>query len=102
MIDLPENHLRTVSGVLAAHVPGLEARVFGSRVAGTASDFSDLDIVLVGSVGPEQLTALKDAFAESKLPFMVDVVNWASISGEFRKLIEQKYEVLQKPDLRKS
>jgi type I restriction enzyme S subunit len=97
MIDLPEDHLRTVSGILAAHVPGVEARVFGSRVAGNATDFSDLDIALLGRVGPEQLTAVKDAFAESDLPFMVDVVTWASISGEFRKLIEERYEVLQKP-----
>lgn len=100
MIDLPEGHLRTVSGILAAQVPGVEARAFGSRVTGKASGFSDLDIVLVGSVGPEQLMALKDAFAESDLPFMVDVVTLASLSVEFRQIIEERYEVLQKPDLK--
>lgn len=36
------------------------------------------------------LTALKDAFAESDLPFRVDVVDWAATSEAFREIIEDK------------
>jgi len=41
-----------------------------------------------------QLAALKDAFAESSLPFRVDVVDWATTSAEFRAIIEERFEVI--------
>jgi hypothetical protein len=34
------------------------------------------------------LAALKDAFAESNLPFRVDVADWAAKSEAFREIIE--------------
>jgi predicted nucleotidyltransferase len=37
---------------------------------------------------------LKSAFEDSDLPYFVDVVDWASISESFRKIIEQEYEVI--------
>jgi len=41
-----------------------------------------------------QLAALKDAFAESGLPFRVDVVEWSTTSVKFRVIIEQGYELI--------
>ena len=48
MIDLAPSHLRTVRQLLADLAPECEVRVFGSRVAGNAKPYSDLDIVLIG------------------------------------------------------
>ena len=43
-----------------------------------------------------RLRRLKEAFEESDLPFRVDVLDWHAISDRFHKVIEKKYEVLQK------
>ena len=97
MIDLSPEHIAVVRRILAEHVPECEVRVFGSRVSGRAQPFSDLDLALVGSINiaPARLEALKDAFSESDLPFMVDVLDWNAIPESFRKVIAGHCEVLQ-------
>lgn len=100
MIDLEDRYLQLLREILGQHLPGWEVRLFGSRVRGTAHRFSDIDLVVVGtSAVPEQtLTALRDAFADSDLPYKVDVLDWQSITPEFRRAVEEQgYEVLQGP-----
>jgi uncharacterized protein len=96
MIDLSFEHLLTVKRILAAHLTDCEVRVFGSRVLGTVRTFSDLDLAICCKKNlPEGLLeALKDAFAESDLPFQVDVIDWNDVSERFRKRISEKYDVL--------
>ena len=96
MIDLSSEHLAIIRNILQREVPGIEVRVFGSRINGKAETYSDLDLVLVGreKLDWKVIEALKDAFAESDLPFMVDVVDWHAISDEFRGLIERESEVI--------
>ncbi len=97
MIDIEKEHLSLVQDILKQHVSDCEVRAFGSRVNGTASRFSDLDIVLQceGELSWEKLQGLKDAFASSDLPITVDVLDWHAISESFRKLISKEYEVIQ-------
>jgi predicted nucleotidyltransferase len=97
MIDLEEKHLAEIRKILSAYVPGCEVRVFGSRVNGKAAKFSDVDLAIVCNekLGWRKIELLKDAFAASDLPMSVDVVDWHSLTDEFRALIEKKYEVLQ-------
>jgi predicted nucleotidyltransferase len=96
MIDAQPSYLEIVQRVLDQHVPGVEARVFGSRVNSKAVKYSDLDLVLVSaeSIPACRIESLKDAFAESDLPFQVDVLDWNSLSDDFRRVIEKKYEIL--------
>lgn len=96
MLDLTPHYLDEVRRVLRIHVPGRTVRAFGSRVQGNAKPFSDLDLAVMGETPLDfrQLAALKDAFAESNLPFRVDVVDWASTSESFRGVIEEKFEVV--------
>ena len=98
MIDVNPNHLDTVTRILAGHVPDCEVRAFGSRVTWTAKDYSDLDLAVVGerALDLDVLRLLREAFEESDLPFRVDVLDWHAISSSFRKVIEKKYEVVQK------
>lgn len=98
MIDLEPRYIELVRRILARYVPKLEVRVFGSRINGTSRAYSDLDLVIVGmdALDWQRLNSLKEAFAESDLPFMVDVLDWNQISDEFRKLIDRNYEVIQK------
>jgi type I restriction enzyme S subunit len=97
MIDLSPSQLDTVKQTLARHVPGCEVRAFGSRVKWTAKSYSDLDLAIVGTakLKPGQLADLSEAFAESDLPFRVDLLDWHAISESFRKVIEEKFEVVQ-------
>ncbi|HEX9080610.1 MAG TPA: nucleotidyltransferase domain-containing protein [Desulfuromonadaceae bacterium] len=97
MLDLTPEHLAEVRRILRLHVSGRTVRAFGSRVQGTAKPFSDLDLVVMGDepLDFRQLAALKDAFAESNLPFRVDVVEWATTGEAFRGIMEQAWEAVE-------
>ncbi len=97
MIKIQEKYLAQIKRILNTHVPEFEARAYGSRVNGSAEEYSDLDLAIVGD-GPidwRKIAVLKNAFSESDLPFIVDVVDWHSLSPEFIKIVEQGYEVIQ-------
>lgn len=85
-----------VRDIINRHVPGREARVFGSRITGTFKPYSDLDIALVGPepIAPAAMDRLREDFQQSDLPFRVDLIDWQAISREFRAVIEKKYEGL--------
>jgi predicted nucleotidyltransferase len=96
-IDVPALSLSTVLDALARHVPDREIRVMGSRVSGRAKPFSDLDLVVMGDEPLDLGTRgrLRDAFDESDLPFVVDLVEWASSSDAFRRIIADQSQLLR-------
>jgi len=98
MIDLSPQHLETVRAILDRHVPRCEVRAFGSRINGSAKNYSDLDLAVVApsKLNPDTLRYLKEAFEESDLPFRVDVLDWNETSADFQKVIEKDYEVVQR------
>ena len=98
MIDVLPHYLEIVSKILQKHVPEYEVRAFGSRITQTAKPYSDLDLALVGKekLAHKTIYALKDDFEESDLPFRVDVLDWCSISKEFREVIEKNFLIIQK------
>ena len=100
MIDITPQHLETIQRILAEYVPECEVRAFGSRVKWTAKDYSDLDLAVVGNepLSRRQLRRLTEAFEESDVPSRVDVVDWQSLSDWFKKVILEKYEVIQKAE----
>ena len=95
-IDIRPADLATVQRILREHVPDLEVHAFGSRVAWTARETSDLDLALMTEepLGIDRAAGLKAAFTASDLPFRVDIVDWASTSEAFRKVIGAEYVVL--------
>lgn len=98
VIDLKPDHVEIVSRILAEYIPDYEVRAFGSRVTGTAGEYSDLDLAVVGEVPLELrvISRLNEAFEESSLPMQVDVLDWHSIPARFRQQIEKHYVVVQK------
>ena len=96
-VDLSPAHRAIVERILKEHVQQCEVRAFGSRVAWTAKDFSDLDLAVVdeGPLPWQVLSGLKEAFEESPLPMRVDVLDWHAISESFREVIERGYVVVQ-------
>lgn len=97
MIELEARHLEVVKKILSRCVPTIEVRAFGSRVAGGAKRYSDLDLVLMGRspLAPAIRAQLEEAFDDSDLPFKVDLVDWATSSSEFRRIILSDFELVQ-------
>ncbi|MCC7163593.1 MAG: restriction endonuclease subunit S [Anaerolineae bacterium] len=100
MIDVSPHDLETIKRILAARVPDFEARAYGSRYRWTAKEYSDLDLAIVGERPPTpiEMANLRADFEDSDLPFRVDVLDWQTISPEYRRVIEGGNEVIQKRD----
>jgi uncharacterized protein len=98
MIEVAEKHLETIKRILAKYAGDCEVRVFGSRVNGTAREYSDIDLAIVGKskITLRAKMLLREAFEESDLPFRVEVLDYNAISDEFRTVIDKKYEIIQK------
>jgi len=96
-IALTPRDWEIVRSILARHVPQYEVWAFGSRARRTAKPFSDLDLAIITD-RPMSLSlsaAIADDFAESDLPIKVDVVDWATASEAFRRIIESGKVVVQ-------
>jgi type I restriction enzyme S subunit len=91
--------LALVQSILAIWLPMHEVRMFGSRARGTPKPYSDLDLVIMGDTPVPMATMgqLRDALADSDLPWRVDLVDWATTSPEFRAHIAQHSIPLQAP-----
>ena len=97
LIDITSVNWAIVRDILYKHVPEYEVWAFGSRAKGDAKQYSDLDLAVI-TRAPLSLSvsaALADDFSESDLPFKVDVVDWATTSESFRKIIERDKVVVQ-------
>ncbi len=97
MINVTPQELIIVQQLIGTAFPDVEARVFGSRYRGTVKPYSDLDIALVGEGKLDwlQVSRLREAFAESDLPYRVDILDWHAISPVFQQIIAQGYAVIQ-------
>jgi type I restriction enzyme S subunit len=87
---ITERELCIVRSILTRIIPDAEYLVFGSRLHTRHHRYSDLDIAIkaAGKVSLPRLSALEEAFAESDLPFRVDIVDLQRASAEFRRLVE--------------
>lgn len=92
-LAVSDKELSTVRDILARIVPGTEHLAFGSRLGQSYHRYSDLDIAIRadGPIPLSQLSALEEAFAESDLPFRVDIVDLHRVSPEFRQLVESHH-----------
>jgi predicted nucleotidyltransferase len=101
MIDATDEQLKIIVDILKRCVPHCEVRAFGSRYNGTSKEYSDLDLAIIGEdeLDWQVIANLKDEFEESDLPFRVEVLDWHTVSPEFRKVIEMGYEVVNQISL---
>ncbi len=96
MIDAKDQDLAFIAKTIRKHIPDCEIRVFGSRIKGTARQYSDIDIAIVAKnpIPPLTLEKIKEEFAQSDIPYRVDILDFNAISDSFRKVIEDGYEVI--------
>ncbi len=93
-IDVEPKHLEEIKRVLARTLPYKKVWAYGSRVKWTANERSDLDLAVFEATDT-QIENAKEAFNESNVPFIVQLMNWQNIPDDFKKNIEEKYFVLQ-------
>jgi uncharacterized protein len=82
------------------YVPEFPVWAFGSRVHGrNIKPHSDLDLAIMTSdpLPLDRFLDLKTAFAESDLPYRVDVIDWASTEPGFRTVVKSCHEILAVP-----
>ncbi len=62
--------------------------LFGSRASGTSKKLSDFDVGVLGSEPLSVTTAadMADELEESSIPYIVEVVDFYSVSDTFKKL----------------
>lgn len=98
-VDLRPDHWAIVRSALQQHVPDREVLVFGSRATWSAKDYSDLDLAVLGEepLPLHVASALDEALGASDLPFKVDVVDWARIDDDFRRIIRRHGVSVQAP-----
>ncbi|MEK7130738.1 MAG: nucleotidyltransferase domain-containing protein [Patescibacteria group bacterium] len=70
--------------------------VFGSRAAGKARKFSDYDIGVIGQkpLDFKKIALIKGEFEESDLPYRVDVVDFSTVSKNFKNIAMSKIKKL--------
>lgn len=96
MINLEEKYLTYVKSVLKKYVPHCSVWLFGSRVTNTIKPYSDIDLVIISDkpIASDTLCFMALEFAESDLPYKVDVAEWLMLDDAFKKIIQSQYEVL--------
>ena len=95
-IDLTTEQRNMLNDLLRRFLPGAAVWAYGSRVKWTARPNSDLDLVAFTTPAQRaQVADLKDALAESNLPFPVDLHVWDEVPERFREIIGKEYVVVQ-------
>ncbi len=99
MIDVSAEHLAIIEKILLRRVPRAKVMAFGSRVAGNAVDYSDLDLAIEadGKLDLATLGNLKADFDDSEIPFRMDVLDFNAVSPEFREIIKSHCETILLP-----
>ncbi len=95
-LNVRAEELAIVKDILRKVIPDRVVWAFGSRVTGRTKKYSDLDLVILGDepLPLGVMGELAEAFTESDLPYKVDLVDWATASDRFRRVVEEVYVVL--------
>lgn len=104
VLTLRPRHLEELRRLIATYLPQEEVWAYGSRIAGTAHDTSDLDLVIrhPTDLKVQQTSAfweLKEAISESNLPFLVELFDWARLPAAFRDNIARQHVIIYSPGL---
>lgn len=88
MIDLDKKYIDFIKQIVLEYLTDCTIYIFGSRVKGAAKKYSDIDIALDSSYLDEKtISKIKLEFANSTLPYEVDVVDLNNISDTFKSHI---------------
>ena len=97
-LNLSPDYLTQVKAILKQYIPEQEVWAYGSRVNGNCHEASDLDLVIRNpddlQKKTDKLSQIKQAFTDSNLPFLVDLMDWASLPERYREEINNQHLVI--------
>jgi uncharacterized protein len=98
-LDLHPRHLAELKRILSLYLPQEEVWAYGSRVRGDNHETSALDLVVRGrssqKIPVNTLIQLRNAFSESNIPILIEILDWARIPESFREEIQQDNRSVQ-------
>lgn len=96
-LDIKPVEWQEISDILKGYAPRYEVWAFGSRVNGTARQFSDLDLAIITKhpMPLKDFAIIKEAFEQSNLPYKVDLIDWAATSVPFQNIIRANKVIIQ-------
>ena len=86
---------RQILAIIRAQLPHCRVLAFGSRIRGTAKRYSDLDLSLDdgGSIPLSKLGNLREALAETRIPYLVDLTDFQRLDADFQSHVLAQAEV---------
>ena len=70
---------------------------YGSRVKGTARQFSDLDVCYQEEIPSYKLVEIEEELENSDLSFIVELVSWNHMRPAFQKVIQKDLVLISNP-----
>lgn len=89
--QLSKEHYQKVQAILERTLPsGTTTWVFGSRATGNTRRASDLDLAIDAGrpLTKSELSELVEQFEISDLPYKVDIIDYRTVTPEFRRIID--------------
>ncbi len=97
MINLEKQYLEIVKNILKKYP--YTFYIFGSRTKGKAKKLSDLDLCFMDNIPLHTKAIIEEEFAESNLPFKVDLMDWNQLPLTFQNQIRNDLVILQKKEV---
>lgn len=97
MIELSQQQHTYILDTLKEYLPApCEVHAFGSRTKGRARNTSDLDLLITSptKLAPSIMAELSETFADSELPFKIDLLERHDISQDFFEHIQSDLVIL--------
>lgn len=95
MLQLEPRHWEIIRQILSKYPYHFYA--YGSRVKGTARKLSDLDLCYYNDIPFSVVSEIREEFAQSNLPFIVELVNWKHMRPAFQKAIQKDLVLISAP-----
>lgn len=92
VIGLSFREISKILKCIHLHIPRVKVFAFGSRVKGNPRKYSDFDVALHAGhpVELSRLAKIKHCLSETDIPIHIDVVDYCSVSKDFKTLIDKQ------------
>lgn len=88
MVNLEDKYIKLLKEIISKYLVNYQLYLYGSRAKGTARRFSDVDIAINSlELNSLILSKIKFDIEESTIPYSVDILDYNSISEDFKNLI---------------
>ena len=90
MKGVSEEELKIIESIIASYKKKYDFFAYGSRVKGNFRELSDLDIMIMGNnpININDIEELKEKFDNSQLPYIVNFVDFSSLTESFYNMIK--------------